>query len=361
VDQAVDHGRGDDVVGEGLSPASERKVGGDHDRGLFVAGGDELEEQVGGILVEGIRRRGSQSAWPSTSRQPGMMTPLNDAEPDGKRCGKCGTEKPTSDFSKARRMADGLQPYCKACMHGHYERDKPRVLAQQRDYYAANRDWVLARQAAYDAANRDRVLAYRKGYRRANAPALAAKTARWREENPDGMRSWREANPGYSRRNHAARKARRLSLPYERVGLAAVLGRSGGWCWMCREPIGDDGVVDHLVPLAADAEDLTRWGIAHPGHVTANLDMACARCNGRKSNRIMPCAIARYLRNAAAPGDVSTCAAPRPAAQRRGGRSSARSVSQQPRHNMLTCDGPGVATAHRGRSATTPSTRIVSR
>lgn len=31
VDEAVDHGCGDDVVGEGLAPAAEGKVRGDHD------------------------------------------------------------------------------------------------------------------------------------------------------------------------------------------------------------------------------------------------------------------------------------------------------------------------------------------
>ena len=52
VDEAVDHGCGDDVVGEGLAPAAEGQVRGDHDRAVFVAGGDELEEQVRGVLVE---------------------------------------------------------------------------------------------------------------------------------------------------------------------------------------------------------------------------------------------------------------------------------------------------------------------
>jgi hypothetical protein len=53
VDEAVDHGGGDDVVGEGLAPAAEGQVRGDHDRALFVAGGDELEEQVRRVVVEG--------------------------------------------------------------------------------------------------------------------------------------------------------------------------------------------------------------------------------------------------------------------------------------------------------------------
>ena len=53
VDEAVDHGGGDDVVGEGFAPAAEGKVAGDDDGALFVAGCDELEEQVGCVGVEG--------------------------------------------------------------------------------------------------------------------------------------------------------------------------------------------------------------------------------------------------------------------------------------------------------------------
>ena len=53
VDESVDHGGGDDVVAEHLSPAAELLVGGDDEAGVFVAGGDELEEQVRRFGLEG--------------------------------------------------------------------------------------------------------------------------------------------------------------------------------------------------------------------------------------------------------------------------------------------------------------------
>ena len=52
VDDAVDHGRGDDLVAEDVSPAGEGQVLGQDQRGVLVAGGDELEEQVRGVLLE---------------------------------------------------------------------------------------------------------------------------------------------------------------------------------------------------------------------------------------------------------------------------------------------------------------------
>jgi hypothetical protein len=53
VDEAVDHGCGDDVVAEDLAPAAERFVGGHDEAGPFVAAGHQLEEQVGGFGFEG--------------------------------------------------------------------------------------------------------------------------------------------------------------------------------------------------------------------------------------------------------------------------------------------------------------------
>jgi 5-methylcytosine-specific restriction endonuclease McrA len=105
------------------------------------------------------------------------------------------------------------------------------------------------------------------------------------------------ADHAHSRRNHASRKARRKALPYERVDLDVVRERSEGLCWLCKAQLGDDATVDHLIPLAAHPDDLTVWGIEHPGHVTANLDMAHRGCNTSKHKRLMLCAIARFLRN----------------------------------------------------------------
>ncbi len=50
--QAVQYRRGDHGVAKDGSPFSHRAVGGDQDRSLLVAPGDQLEEQVGGVSLE---------------------------------------------------------------------------------------------------------------------------------------------------------------------------------------------------------------------------------------------------------------------------------------------------------------------
>jgi hypothetical protein len=52
VDDAVDHGGSDGLVAEDPAPAAERQVAGEDQRRVLVAGGDELEEQVCGVLLE---------------------------------------------------------------------------------------------------------------------------------------------------------------------------------------------------------------------------------------------------------------------------------------------------------------------
>lgn len=53
VDESVDHGGGCDVVPGRFAPAAEGFVGGDDQGGPCVAGGHELEEQVGRFGFEG--------------------------------------------------------------------------------------------------------------------------------------------------------------------------------------------------------------------------------------------------------------------------------------------------------------------
>jgi hypothetical protein len=52
VDEAVDERGGDHRVAEDLAPGLEAAVAGDDDRALFVASGDEREDQVRGLAFE---------------------------------------------------------------------------------------------------------------------------------------------------------------------------------------------------------------------------------------------------------------------------------------------------------------------
>lgn len=73
MDQPVDHGDDDDVA-EDFAPTAEGPVGRDDRTGAFVAGRDELEEQVGGFGFEGDGADlvdDVQWVWPSRTSSSG--------------------------------------------------------------------------------------------------------------------------------------------------------------------------------------------------------------------------------------------------------------------------------------------------
>lgn len=69
VHKAVDCGRCDDVVGEGLSSTSKREVGGHHDRALLIAGRHRLEERTGRIPPASIPKGSKRRSWWGVSLQ----------------------------------------------------------------------------------------------------------------------------------------------------------------------------------------------------------------------------------------------------------------------------------------------------
>ena len=53
MDEPVDQGTGQGVIVEDFSPVLKRSVGRQNNRSLLVAFGDDLEEEIGPLLIEG--------------------------------------------------------------------------------------------------------------------------------------------------------------------------------------------------------------------------------------------------------------------------------------------------------------------
>lgn len=183
-----------------------------------------------------------------------------------KTCSKCGIEKPLDGFHRLTKSPDGRRPRCKSCMSAyyaeHYQNNRERRITQVREYYRANQP---------------RISEYWKQYRKDNADVVKYRKLKYVH----------------------ARRARKLLLPYETVAVKQVAVRDGAWCWLCGDELSDfdPSHMDHLIPLSADTDLLTAWGVENPGTVLANMALACPSCNMSKSNKVLPCAIARYLRN----------------------------------------------------------------
>jgi hypothetical protein len=95
-----------------------------------------------------------------------------------KRCPKCNEIKELTFFSKDRKRADGLQPYCKKCNKKYVEENKEKVYLTNRLNRAKNIEQRKEAERQWYLQNKDRKLASnnaRKKERRLTDPLFVLK------------------------------------------------------------------------------------------------------------------------------------------------------------------------------------------
>lgn len=209
-------------------------------------------------------------------------------------CRKCGTE------------FDGR--YCKVCakayranyrkvnaqrIAAYNEANKDKVIAYKSAHYQANKEKIIARSEAWRRANpeqhkanrgaarernAEKNRAYGAEYRAANAERINALTRVWKAANPEKVKAWnkvwRDENPELMRIYCHNRRARERDVGGRlSTGLAERLYKiQKGLCACCKEPLGDDYHLDHIMPIAlggANTDD--------------NIQLLRQRCNNQKS------------------------------------------------------------------------------
>lgn len=118
----------------------------------------------------------------SWTRETKGVSAMSDPNGDGvKRCNKCSTQKPLSDFNRNRSKLDGLQTYCRQCQRAadaaRIARDPDGERQRKRDCDARNRDKVRERKREWRDANSGLLQAISAEYRAANPHKVAAKNA----------------------------------------------------------------------------------------------------------------------------------------------------------------------------------------
>lgn len=224
-----------------------------------------------------------------------------------KRCAKCEQTKPRAEFSKNKRLADGLWCYCKQCdrkrMAERRAADPERVREIMRRSVEKNRDAINARKRARRAADPEGTKTQRK-----------ADYAKYREQELATMRAWKAANREHMQQQQAAKywadpasarakqnayraKFPHLARAWRMARIAAGKRATPVWSDGSRiklayeaadllmQVTGEWYEVDHIVPLRGA---IARKHVVCGLHVDYNLQVIPRSENRTKSNVMWP-------------------------------------------------------------------------
>lgn len=185
-----------------------------------------------------------------------------------KRCTKCGITKEIGCFGPRRGVIGG-NSWCRPC---HAALSLARFYAKHEECVARASEWQRANPAKSRAASLKWRAANPAVYRASckqtyegHAEAMRARTALYRQINPEKPRIWN--------RNRRARLAG-ASGAHTQADIQTIYANQGGQCVYCPGRLGDAYHVDHVTPLC-------RGGSNDP----SNLQLTCESCNLTKGAR----------------------------------------------------------------------------
>lgn len=188
----------------------------------------------------------------------------NDYDSSVKECIRCNStkERSTEHFQRDKNRKDGLSSVCKECINierkgtqnGYYERNKERMLKNNKKWKIDNKEKYLEWRREYYEDNREKQLEYIRD---------------WQKRNPEKMRSIQQR-----------RLARVNRLPHtltEKEWEEAIdyFDNSCAYCGTHQSELDEVLNQEHVVPV-----------INGGGYVAENIIPSCRRCNSSKHARI---------------------------------------------------------------------------
>ncbi|MDD5084228.1 MAG: HNH endonuclease [Candidatus Moranbacteria bacterium] len=149
------------------------------------------------------------------------------------------TTEDRSAYHKAYRAAH------KAEIAAYDAANKMRKAEQKKAYRAVNKDKIAARQKAWRSSNKEEILARKKEYREAHGQQISTYGKAWQQSNKEAHKE------ACKRAWHKRRALKQQSGGTLSKGLPEKLYQlQRGKCPCCRQPLGKDFHMDHIMPLA---------------------------------------------------------------------------------------------------------------
>lgn len=198
-----------------------------------------------------------------------------------KKCTKCGEERHLSKFYKKNKNSDDLFSRCKVCVNAvqsiYRSKNRESIKAYSAKYRIENSASVNAAQAKWYAEHSDKVAARRAKVYAENIESSREKSIKYYYENKDHVleriAKWKKANPEKSR--VYSQNRRNITVGRLSPDLAIHLFvEQDGVCLGCREDLGNDFHMDHIIPLSLGGLNADE-----------NIQLLCPTCNMSKGSK----------------------------------------------------------------------------
>jgi hypothetical protein len=173
--------------------------------------------------------------------------------------------KNNPDKLKDRKAADYLKraEEIKKKSADWYSANKERASVRGKKRYSENADAIKQRVEKYRLANPEKIKLDQAKYRLKNKNKAKEYFAEWRAKNPESFKQYRR-----NRRARIKASAGKLSRGLEKK----LLKLQNGKCACCKQSLGDDYHMDHIMPLALGGSN-----------TDDNIQLLRAKCNRSKS------------------------------------------------------------------------------
>lgn len=225
-----------------------------------------------------------------------------------KTCPRCDVAKPLDEYYKMKCGKDGLQRTCKVCTKAVNDvwkaANKARIKERMAEYRSETREHRRIYNRSWERRNRDNNLERRRRwyvknihsehlrdrkYKQANRARINldrretyhlrkersnANSRAWYEANKSASsqrgKAWRAANPHAARVHNGTRRSRRNGRLSGNI-VARLMKLQRGMCACCRQPLGANYHLDHIMPLALGGTN-----------TDDNVQLLRQRCNNQK-------------------------------------------------------------------------------